>query len=148
MFNDAIIVVTGGTVSFGDALVSTILRSYKPKKLIVFSRNEIKLREMAKKFRDSCVRFFIGDVRGMYRTLADVEYVVHEAATKIAPIAEYNPFEDVKTNISSAMNLIDACIDQSVKSVVALSIDKASSPINSYGATRLILNKLFVAANR
>jgi len=150
MFNDATILVTGGTGSFGSAFVSTILKNYKPKKLIVFSRDEMKQWEMAKKFQDTCVRFFIGDVRDkdrMYRALAEVDYVVHAAATKIVPTAEYNPFEAVKTNINGAMNVIDACIDQNVKSVVALSTDKASSPINLYGATKLVSDKLFIAAN-
>ena len=150
MFNDAVILVTGGTGSFGNAFVSQILRNYRPKKLIVLSRDEMKQWEMAKKFENSCVRFFIGDVRDkdrMYRALAGVDYVVHAAATKIVPTAEYNPFEAVKTNINGAMNLIDACIDQNVKSVVALSTDKASSPINLYGATKLVSDKLFIAAN-
>jgi UDP-N-acetylglucosamine 4,6-dehydratase/5-epimerase len=150
MFNDAVILVTGGTGSFGNAFVSKILNNYKPKKLIVFSRDEMKQWEMAKKFENTCVRFFIGDVRDkdrMYRALADVDYVVHAAATKIVPTAEYNPFEAVKTNINGAMNVIDACIDQNVKGVVALSTDKASSPINLYGATKLVSDKLFIAAN-
>ncbi|MDC0096433.1 UDP-N-acetylglucosamine 4,6-dehydratase (inverting) [Amylibacter sp.] len=150
MFNDAVILITGGTGSFGNAFVSQILKNYQPKKLIVFSRDEMKQWEMAKKFENSCVRFFIGDVRDkdrMYRALAGVDYVVHAAATKIVPTAEYNPFEAVKTNINGAMNLIDACIDQNVKGVVALSTDKASSPINLYGATKLVSDKLFIAAN-
>ena len=150
MFNDAVILVTGGTGSFGNAFVSLILKNYKPKKLIVFSRDEMKQWEMAKKFENSCVRFFIGDVRDkdrMYRALSGVDYVVHAAATKIVPTAEYNPFEAVKTNINGAMNVVDACIDQNVKGVVALSTDKASSPINLYGATKLVSDKLFIAAN-
>ena len=150
MFDDAVILVTGGTGSFGNAFVSSTLKNYKPKKLIVFSRDEMKQWEMAKKFQDTCVRFFIGDVRDkdrMYRALAGVDYVVHAAATKIVPTAEYNPCEAVKTNITGAMNVIDACIDQNVKRVVALSTDKASSPINLYGATKLVSDKLFIAAN-
>jgi UDP-N-acetylglucosamine 4,6-dehydratase (inverting) len=127
------------------------LKKYDPKKIIIFSRDEMKQWEMAKIFADdSRVRFFIGDVRDrerLYRALAGVDYVVHAAATKIVPTAEYNPFECVKTNINGAMNVIDACIDSKVKGVVALSTDKASSPINLYGATKLASDKLFVAGN-
>jgi len=127
------------------------LSKYKPKKIIIFSRDEMKQWDMAKKFNnDSRVRFFIGDVRDkerLYRALDSVDYVVHAAATKIVPTAEYNPFECVKTNVVGAMNLIDACIDKKVKGVVALSTDKASSPINLYGATKLTSDKLFVAGN-
>ena len=119
--------------------------------MVIFSRDEMKQWEMAKKFgEDSRVRFFIGDVRDrerLYRALDGIDYVVHAAATKIVPTAEYNPFECVKTNINGAMNLIDACIDQKVKRVVALSTDKASSPANLYGATKLASDKLFVAGN-
>ena len=127
------------------------LEKYNPKKIIIFSRDEMKQWEMAKLFKDDPrVRFFIGDVRDrdrLYRALDGVNYVVHAAATKIVPTAEYNPFECVKTNIDGAMNLIDACIDKKVKGVVALSTDKASSPINLYGATKLASDKLFVAGN-
>jgi len=127
------------------------LEKFNPKKIIIFSRDEMKQWEMAKKFQgDSRVRFFIGDVRDkerLYRALDGVDYVVHAAATKIVPTAEYNPFECVKTNIHGAMNLIDACIDKGIKRVVALSTDKASSPINLYGATKLASDKLFVAGN-
>jgi len=127
------------------------LSKYNPKKLIIFSRDEMKQWEMAKLYQsDSRVRFFIGDVRDkdrLYRALDGVDYVVHAAATKIVPTAEYNPFECVKTNIIGAMNLIDACIDKGVKRVVALSTDKASSPISLYGATKLASDKLFVAGN-
>jgi len=127
------------------------LKLYNPKKLIIFSRDEMKQWEMAKQFQDDPrVRFFIGDVRDkdrLYRALDGVDYVVHAAATKIVPTAEYNPFECIKTNINGAMNLIDACIDKGVKRVVALSTDKASSPINLYGATKLASDKLFVAGN-
>jgi UDP-N-acetylglucosamine 4,6-dehydratase (inverting) len=127
------------------------LEKYNPKKIIVFSRDEMKQWEMAKKFEgDSRVRFFIGDVRDkdrLHRALDGVDFVVHAAATKIVPTAEYNPFECVKTNVMGAMNLIDACIDKGVKRVVALSTDKASSPINLYGATKLASDKLFVASN-
>jgi UDP-N-acetylglucosamine 4,6-dehydratase (inverting) len=127
------------------------LAKYNPKKIIIFSRDEMKQWEMAKLFQgDPRVRFFIGDVRDkdrLYRALDGVDYVVHAAATKIVPTAEYNPFECIKTNINGAMNLIDACIDKGVKRVVALSTDKASSPVNLYGATKLASDKLFVAGN-
>lgn len=145
------ILVTGGTGSFGNAFVPMTLAKYNPKKIVIYSRDEMKQWEMAKKFSgDQRVRFFIGDVRDrerLYRALDGIDTVVHAAATKIVPTAEYNPFECVKTNITGAMNLIDACIDKKVKRVVALSTDKASSPINLYGATKLASDKLFVAGN-
>ncbi len=145
------ILITGGTGSFGRAFVSLTLKKFNPKRLVIFSRDEIKQWEMAKLFKDDKrVRFFIGDVRDkdrLYRALSNIDYVVHAAASKIVPTAEYNPFECIKTNINGAMNLIDACIDQNVKRVVALSTDKASSPINLYGATKLASDKLFVASN-
>lgn len=151
MLTNQTILVTGGTGSFGHTFVPMTLAKYNPKKIIIFSRDEMKQWEMAKRFQgDSRVRFFIGDVRDkdrLYRALDGVDYVVHAAATKIVPTAEYNPFECVKTNINGAMNLIDACIDKGVKRVVALSTDKASSPINLYGATKLASDKLFVAGN-
>jgi len=151
MLNNSTILVTGGTGSFGHAFIPMTLKKYNPKKIIVFSRDEMKQWEMAKLFKDEPrVRFFIGDVRDrdrLYRALDDVDYVVHAAATKIVPTAEYNPFECVKTNINGAMNVIDACIDKKVKGCVALSTDKASSPINLYGATKLASDKLFVAGN-
>lgn len=151
MLKNCTILVTGGTGSFGNTFVPMTLEKYNPKKIIIFSRDEMKQWEMAKKFQgDPRVRFFIGDVRDrerLYRALDGVDYVVHAAATKIVPTAEYNPFECVKTNIDGAMNLIDACIDKGVKRVVALSTDKASSPINLYGATKLASDKLFVAGN-
>lgn len=150
-FDNATILVTGGTGSFGHTFVPLTLARFNPKKLIVFSRDEMKQWEMAKRYQnDPRVRFFIGDVRDkdrLYRALDGVDYVVHAAATKIVPTAEYNPFECVKTNIIGAMNLIDACIDKRVKKVVALSTDKASSPVNLYGATKLASDKLFVAGN-
>ncbi|MBA3596119.1 MAG: UDP-N-acetylglucosamine 4,6-dehydratase (inverting) [Methylibium sp.] len=150
MYNQ-VILVTGGTGSFGNTFVPMTLAKYNPKKIIIYSRDEMKQWEMAKKFvNDPRVRFFIGDVRDrdrLCRALDDVDYVVHAAATKIVPTAEYNPFECVKTNIFGAMNLIDACIDKKVKRVVALSTDKASSPVNLYGATKLASDKLFVAGN-
>ena len=151
MFTNQVILVTGGTGSFGNAFVPLTLQRFNPRKLIVYSRDEMKQWEMAKRFQgDDRVRFFIGDVRDrdrLYRALDGVDYVVHAAATKIVPTAEYNPFECVKTNIDGAMNLIDACIDKGVKRVVALSTDKASSPVNLYGATKLASDKLFIAGN-
>jgi len=151
MIKNPVILVTGGTGSFGNAFVPMTLAKYNPKKLIVFSRDEMKQWEMAKKYQDdSRIRFFIGDVRDkerLHRAFNGVDYVVHAAATKIVPTAEYNPFECVKTNVIGAMNVIDACIDNKVKGVVALSTDKASSPINLYGATKLASDKLFVAGN-
>lgn len=151
MLNNSSILITGGTGSFGYAFVPMTLSKYNPRQLTIYSRDEMKQWEMAKLFNnDDRVRFLIGDVRDkdrLSRALDGVDYVVHAAATKIVPTAEYNPFECVKTNINGAMNLIDACIDQGVKRVVALSTDKASSPANLYGATKLASDKLFVAAN-
>lgn len=151
MFTNKTILVTGGTGSFGHKFVPMTLEKYNPRKIIVFSRDEMKQWEMAKLFEgDDRLRFFIGDIRDkdrLYRALDGVDYVVHAAATKIVPTAEYNPFECVKTNVLGAMNLIDACIDKKVKKIVALSTDKASSPVNLYGATKLASDKLFVAGN-
>ena len=151
MLQNSTILVTGGTGSFGHTFVPMTLERYNPKKIIIFSRDEMKQWQMAKLFQDDKrVRFFIGDVRDkdrLYRALDGVDYVVHAAATKIVPTAEYNPFECIKTNVNGAMNLIDACIDKGVKKVVALSTDKASSPINLYGASKLASDKLFVAGN-
>ena len=151
MFENKVILVTGGTGSFGHKFIRMTLDKYSPKKIIVFSRDEMKQWEMAKIYSDDKrVRFFIGDVRDrdrLYRALDGVDFVVHAAATKIVPTAEYNPFECVKTNVNGAMNVIDAAIDKNVKGVVALSTDKASSPVNLYGATKLTSDKLFVAAN-
>lgn len=151
MLHNSSILVTGGTGSFGHAFVRMTLDKYDPKRLVIFSRDEMKQWEMAKLYADDKrVRFFIGDVRDkdrLVRALDGIDYVVHAAATKIVPTAEYNPFECVKTNIIGAMNLIDACIDRGVKRVVALSTDKASNPANLYGATKLASDKLFVAGN-
>ena len=151
MFDNKTILVTGGTGSFGNKFTAMTLEKFNPKKIIIFSRDEMKQWEMAKKFKDDVrVRFFIGDVRDkerLLRALDGVDYVVHAAATKIVPTAEYNPFECVKTNVMGAMNVIDASIDKGVHGVVALSTDKASSPINLYGATKLTSDKLFVAGN-
>lgn len=151
MLDQGTVLVTGGTGSFGKKFIRMTLAKYNPRKIIVFSRDEIKQWEMAQSFgNDARLRFFIGDVRDkdrLARALCGVDYVVHAAATKIVPTAEYNPFECIKTNIVGAMNLIDASIDAGVKKVVALSTDKASSPINLYGATKLASDKLFVASN-
>jgi UDP-N-acetylglucosamine 4,6-dehydratase len=151
MLNNTSILITGGTGSFGHTFVSMTLAKYNPKLIVIYSRDEMKQWGMAQKFEgDSRVRFIIGDVRdkdSLSRALDGIDFVVHAAATKIVPTAEYNPFECVKTNINGAMNLIDACIDHGVKRVVALSTDKASNPINLYGATKLASDKLFVAGN-
>jgi len=151
MLENSSILITGGTGSFGNAFVPMTLNKYNPKRLVIYSRDEMKQWEMAQKFQDDKrVSFIIGDVRDknrLARALDGIDHVVHAAATKIVPTAEYNPFECVKTNIDGAMNLIDACIDRGIKHVVALSTDKASNPINLYGATKLASDKLFVAAN-
>ncbi len=151
MLKNSSILVTGGTGSFGNTFVPMTLEKYDPRRLVIFSRDEMKQWEMAKLFADDDrVRFFIGDVRDkdrLVRALDGIDYVVHAAATKIVPTAEYNPFECIKTNINGAMNLIDAAIDRGVKRVVALSTDKASNPANLYGATKLASDKLFVAGN-
>ena len=151
MLKNSKILITGGTGSFGHAFVHMTLEKYNPKRLVIFSRDEMKQWEMAKLYGDDDrVRFFVGDVRDrsrLYRALDGIDFVVHAAATKIVPTAEYNPFECIKTNIIGAMNVIDACIDHNIKRVVALSTDKASSPINLYGATKLASDKLFSAGN-
>ena len=151
MLTNSSILITGGTGSFGHAFVQMTLEKYKPKKIVILSRDEIKQWEMQKIYKDCPeVRFFIGDVRDkdrLYRALDGIDYVVHAAATKIVPTAEYNPFECIKTNINGAMNLIDACIDHNIKNVVALSTDKASRPVSLYGATKLASDKMFIASN-
>jgi UDP-N-acetylglucosamine 4,6-dehydratase (inverting) len=151
MFTNSSILITGGTGSFGHTFVPLTLAKYNPRRLVIYSRDEMKQWEMAKLYgSDERVRFFIGDVRDkerLGRALTGIDYVVHAAATKIVPTAEYNPFECVKTNVLGAMNLIDTCIDHGVKRVVALSTDKASSPCNLYGATKLTSDKLFIAGN-
>tara|TARA_B100000795_G_scaffold201956_1_gene155763 strand:+ start:651 stop:1649 length:999 start_codon:yes stop_codon:yes gene_type:complete len=151
MLKNSSILITGGTGSFGHAFVPMTLEKFNPKRLVIFSRDEMKQWEMKKLFKDDeRVRFFIGDIRDkdrLYRALDGIDYVVHAAATKIVPTAEYDPFECVKTNVIGAMNLIDACIDKKVKRVIALSTDKASSPINLYGATKLTSDRLFIASN-
>jgi UDP-N-acetylglucosamine 4,6-dehydratase/5-epimerase len=145
------ILITGGTGSFGHAFVPMTLEKYNPRRLVIFSRDEMKQWEMAKLFKDDRrVRFLIGDIRDkdrLYRALDGIDYVVHAAATKIVPVAEYDPFECVKTNVLGAMNLIDACIDKGVKRIVSLSTDKASNPANLYGATKLTSDRLFVSGN-
>ena len=151
MNDNSSILITGGTGSFGHAFVSTVLKKYNPRRVIVYSRDEMKQWEMSKLYEnEQRVRFFVGDVRDkerLSRALDNVDYVIHAAALKIVPTAEYNPFECVKTNITGAMNVIDAAIDKGVKRVVALSTDKASSPVNLYGATKLVSDKLFIAGN-
>ena len=151
MFNNKNILITGGTGSFGQNFVSYVLKNYKPNKIVVFSRDEMKQWDMAEKLRhNKTLRFFIGDVRDkdrLHRAFDGIDYVIHAAANKIVPIAEYNPFECIKTNIIGAMNVLDVSIDRGVKKVIALSTDKASSPINLYGATKLVSDKLFVSGN-
>jgi len=151
MLTGSSILITGGTGSFGHTFVPMTLAKYNPSRLVILSRDEMKQWEMAKLFQnDKRVRFFIGDVRDkdrLHRAFNGVDYVVHAAATKIVSTAEYNPFECIKTNVDGAMNVIDACINQKVKGVIALSTDKASSPANLYGASKLASDKLFVASN-
>ena len=151
MITNSSILITGGTGSFGNTFVPMTLAKHNPKRIVIYSRDEMKQWEMAQRFEhDSRVRFFIGDVRDkdrLARSLDGIDYVVHAAATKIVPTAEYTPFECIKTNIDGAMNLIDVCIDRGIKRVVALSTDKASNPINLYGATKLASDKLFIASN-
>ncbi len=144
------ILITGGTGSFGKQFVRTILKKYKPNKIIIYSRDELKQFEMAQKFTDKCMRYFIGDVRDLPRlqkAMVGVDFVVHAAALKHVPIAEYNPMECIKTNVMGAQNIIDSCIDNKVPYTIALSTDKAASPANLYGASKLVSDKLFVAAN-
>lgn len=150
MFNNQSILITGGTGSFGQHFISELLRRYKPKKVIVYSRDELKQFEMQHQFNDECMRYFIGDVRDVNRlkmAMQDVDYVVHAAALKQVTAAEYNPMECIKTNIDGAQNIIFAAIACNVKKVIALSTDKAANPINLYGATKLVSDKLFTAAN-
>ena len=153
MLNNKSILITGGTGSFGNKFIETVFERFQPKKLIVYSRDELKQFEMQQKFPDNdfpSMRFFIGDVRDYYRlkmAMTGVDIVVHAAALKQVPAAEYNPFEAVKTNIIGGQNVIDAAMAQGVKKVIALSTDKAAAPINLYGATKLTSDKLFVAAN-
>ena len=150
MFKDKVILITGGTGSFGKQFVRTLLTRHEPKKVIIFSRDELKQYEMAQEFESSAMRFFIGDVRDGKRlsmALSGVDYAIHAAALKHIPIAEYNPMECIKTNIIGANNLVDAAIEKKVKKVIALSTDKAVNPINLYGSTKLASDKLLTAAN-
>lgn len=150
-FRNKVVLITGGTGSFGHEFVRTVLRDHAPKKLIIFSRDEMKQYEMSKVFHDPCVRYFIGDVRDkerLHRALNGVQVIVHAAALKIVPSLEYNPFEAVKTNILGAENIINTAIDQGVEKVMALSTDKATNPVNLYGATKLCAEKMFVAGNQ
>lgn len=150
MFNNANILITGGTGSFGKKYTQILLQKYKPNKIIIYSRDELKQYEMAQKFNDKCMRYFIGDVRDLSRlekAMDGVDYVIHAAALKHVPIAEYNPMECIKTNVMGAENVINASIKNQIKRVIALSTDKAANPINLYGATKLASDKLFIAAN-
>jgi len=154
MFKNKTVLITGGTGSFGKKFTKLTLENYKPKKIIIFSRDEMKQWNMAEKYQqfdpDGKIEYVIGDVRDkerLHRVVDGVDYIVHAAATKIVPTAEYNPFECIKTNINGAMNVIDVAINQKIKKIVALSTDKACNPINLYGATKLASDKLFVAAN-
>jgi UDP-N-acetylglucosamine 4,6-dehydratase/5-epimerase len=150
MFNDTTILITGGTGSFGKQYVKTLLELYKPNKIIIFSRDELKQFEMQQNFSQNCMRYFIGDVRDGDRlkmAMRGVDYVIHAAALKQVPAAEYNPMECIKTNVHGAENVIQAAITCNVKKVIALSTDKAANPISLYGATKLCSDKLFVAAN-
>ncbi len=150
MFDDASILITGGTGSFGRRCVKTLLERYRPRKIIVYSRDELKQFEMAQVYSSPLMRYFIGDVRDRERlmlAMRGVDYVIHAAALKQIPAAEYNPMECIKTNIHGASHVIDAAIEHEVKQIIALSTDKAANPINLYGATKLASDKLFVAAN-
>jgi UDP-N-acetylglucosamine 4,6-dehydratase/5-epimerase len=153
LLKDKVVLVTGGTGSFGQQFVETVLRDQRPRKLIIFSRDELKQFDMRQRFSEQdhpCLRYFIGDVRDrdrLYRAMDGVDIVIHAAALKQVPTAEYNPIEVIKTNVLGGANLIDAAIDRNVQKVMALSTDKAANPINLYGATKLCSDKLFVAAN-
>lgn len=150
MFNNKSILITGGTGSFGKMYTRMILERYKPARLIIYSRDELKQFEMQQEFNEPCMRYFIGDVRDKERLMGafrGVDFVIHAAALKQVPAAEYNPFECVKTNVNGAQNVIEAALYNDVEKVIALSTDKAANPINLYGATKLASDKLFVAAN-
>jgi UDP-N-acetylglucosamine 4,6-dehydratase len=150
MFDDTSIMITGGTGSFGNKYTQILLESYKPKRIIIYSRDELKQYEMSQRFDQDCMRYFIGDVRDRERldmAMQGVDYVIHAAALKQVPAAEYNPMECIRTNITGAENVIHASLQNNVKRVIALSTDKAANPINLYGATKLCSDKLFVAAN-
>ena len=150
MLNKKSILITGGTGSFGHKFVEMLLARYEPARIVVFSRDELKQYEMAKNFSAPCMRYFLGDVRDLprlRRAFEGIDVVVHAAALKQVPAAEYNPFEYIKTNVLGAQNVVEACLDSNVSRVVALSTDKAAAPINLYGATKLCSDKLFIAAN-
>ena len=150
MFNDKNILITGGTGSFGKKYTKILLEKYKPNKIIIYSRDELKQYEMSQDYNDRCMRYFIGDVRDadrLKKAMKDVDFVIHAAALKHVPIAEYNPMECIKTNIYGAQNVIDAALENGVSKIIALSTDKAANPVNLYGATKLASDKLFVAAN-
>jgi len=150
MFNDKAILITGGTGSFGRQYAKTLLQRYSPKRLVIFSRDELKQSEMQRDFNKKCMRYFLGDVRDRERltqAMNGIDYVIHAAAIKQVPMAEYNPTECIKTNVYGAENVISAAIENNVDKVIALSTDKAANPINLYGASKLAADKLFVAAN-
>jgi len=150
MFDNKNILITGGTGSFGKKYTEILLKDYKPNKIIIYSRDELKQYEMAQVYNASCMRYFIGDVRDadrLKKATRDVDFIIHAAALKHVPIAEYNPMECIKTNINGAQNVIDAALENKVEKIIALSTDKAANPVNLYGATKLASDKLFVAAN-
>ena len=150
MFDNRSVLVTGGTGSFGHQFIRTLLDRYKPRRIVVFSRDELKQFDMQQEFPESCMRFFLGDVRDRERlvqAMRGIDLVVHAAALKQVPAAEYNPGEFIRTNVHGAENVIHAAIENGVEKVIALSTDKAASPINLYGATKLLSDKLFIAAN-
>ena len=150
MFNNKIILITGGTGSFGMECVKILLQQYHPKKIIIFSRDELKQFEMMQIYNDDCMRYFLGDVRDFDRlkqAMRGVDYVIHAAALKQVPAAEYNPMECIKTNVIGAQNIIQAALANDVEKVIALSTDKAVNPLNLYGASKLASDKLFIAAN-
>src|SRR5438874_373302 len=150
MFDNKSILITGGTGSFGRQCVRALLERYRPRRLVIYSRDELKQYEMQQEFPQDCMRFFLGDVRDadrLIQAMSGVEVVIHAAALKQVPAAEYNPMECVKTNIHGAQSVIDAALANEVDKVIALSTDKAANPINLYGATKLVSDKLFVAAN-
>ncbi|CUS47189.1 MAG: UDP-GlcNAc C6-dehydratase/C4-reductase PseB [Idiomarinaceae bacterium HL-53] len=150
MFDNKNILITGGTGSFGQRYTETLLKRYQPKKIIIYSRDELKQYEMQQRFDAPCMRYFIGDVRDrdrLTRAMYGVDYVIHAAALKQVPAAEYNPMECIRTNIDGAENVVWAALDNNIKRVIALSTDKAANPVNLYGATKLCSDKLFVAGN-
>ncbi|GAA3574418.1 UDP-N-acetylglucosamine 4,6-dehydratase (inverting) [Marinobacter xestospongiae] len=150
MFNNKSVLITGGTGSFGQKFVDILLQRYKPARVIIFSRDELKQYEMQQRFNQPCMRYFLGDVRDRERlefATRDVDYCIHAAALKQVPAAEYNPMECIRTNINGAENVTHACMVNQVRRVIALSTDKAANPVNLYGATKLASDKLFIAAN-